>query len=77
MYFPLWVYAPPTMGGMSKLANYGIAACLLGLLVPFLGICAMVVGAVCLMRSEIGPGLGVIALGALSTLGGVFIALMG
>lgn len=47
---------------LSQLAKWGIGLSLGALLLPILGFAAFVIGIALLIRSEIGPGLGVLLL---------------
>jgi hypothetical protein len=58
---------------LTTLTKWGIAVSLGALLIPFLGLVAFIIGVVLLIRNEIGPGLGIMALGPVcATLGIIF-----
>ena len=61
---------------LSRLAKWGIGLSLGALLWPPLGFAAFIVGAVLLIRSEIGPGLGVLLLSFVCGSTGIVLALM-
>jgi hypothetical protein len=67
--------AGPDSTGLTTLAKWGIAISIGALLVPLLGLVAFVIGVVLLIRSEIGPGLGIMALGSLCATLGIVLAL--
>jgi hypothetical protein len=69
------ITAQPSTAGLSTLAKWGIGLSLGALLLPLIGLVAFIIGVVLLIRSEIGPGLGVMALSSICGMLGFFIAL--
>lgn len=61
--------------GLSKLAKWGIGLSLGALLLPVLGFAAFVIGVALLIRSEIGPGLGILLLSFICASFGVGLAI--
>lgn len=68
------ITARPTTTGLSSLAKWGIALPLSALLLPPIALVAFVLGVVLLIRSEIGPGFGVMALAPICGMLGFVIA---
>ena len=65
--------AGPSNTRLTTLTKWGIAVSLGALLLPLLGFIAFIIGVVLLIRSEIGPGLGIMSLSAVcATLGFIF-----